>query len=475
MATPVIMPRQGQSVESCIIGSWHKQKGDPVKAGDILFTYETDKATFDETAKVDGTLIDVFFAEGDDVPCLTNVCVIGEPGEDTSPFNPAGESAPAASAPAAGKTDGPASAPATEPAQVSAPEQPGQAAGVAGTAAQPEAVSPRARHLADKSGADLRQAEASGPKGRVIERDVRRLIEEGKWATAAAGEYPAGITGTGIGGRVTVQDVEDRAARAAGPASVRAIEPAAPAGAPAAAAETYTEKHSTIRKVIARAMHASLASMAQLTLNSSFDATDMLGLRSRLKNAAGQGLTEEQGFALAGTIPTINDIILYAVSRVLLRHPACNAHYDDDKMTFFRHVHLGVAIDTPRGLMVPTLFAADTLPLVQITRSVKELAAACQKGTINPDLLKGGTFTVTNLGTLDVESFTPVINPPQTCILGVNNIITRVREKDGVISTYPAMGLSLTFDHRAVDGAPAARFLKDLKQVLENFSLLLMQ
>jgi pyruvate dehydrogenase E2 component (dihydrolipoamide acetyltransferase) len=222
-------------------------------------------------------------------------------------------------------------------------------------------------------------------------------------------------------------------------------------------------------------MHASLASMAQLTLNSSFDATDMLGLRSRLKNAAGQGLTEEQGFALAGTIPTINDIILYAVSRVLLRHPACNAHYDDDKMTFFRHVHLGVAIDTPRGLMVPTLFAADTLPLVQITRSVKELAAACQKGTINPDLLKGGTFTVTNLGTLDVESFTPVINPPQTCILGVNNIITRVREKDGVISTYPAMGLSLTFDHRAVDGAPAARFLKDLKQVLENFSLLLMQ
>lgn len=475
MATPVIMPRQGQSVESCIIGSWHKQKGDPVKAGDILFTYETDKATFDETAKVDGTLIDVFFAEGDDVPCLTNVCVIGEPGEDTSAFNPNGGSAAAGTAAAeqsVASPPEPASAPANIPEPAAAPVLPGQ---TGGAGALPEAISPRARHLAEKSGADLRQAEASGPKGRVIERDVRRLIEHGKWATAAAGEYPAGLAGTGIGGRVTVQDVQDLAAKSAGPASVQAIETAAPAGAPAVAADTYTEKHSTIRKLIARSMHASLAAMAQLTLNSSFDATDMLNLRNRLKNAAGQGLTAEQGFALAATIPTINDIILYAVSRVLLRHPACNAHYDDEKMTFFRHVNLGVAVDTPRGLMVPTLFAADTLPLRQISIAVKELSAACQKGTISPDLLKGGTFTVTNLGTLDVESFTPVINPPQTCILGVNNIITRVREKDGVISTYPAMGLSLTFDHRAVDGAPAARFLKDLKQVLENFSLLLMQ
>ncbi|MDW7658397.1 MAG: biotin/lipoyl-containing protein, partial [Bacillota bacterium] len=151
MATPVIMPRQGQSVESCIIGSWHKQKGDPVKAGDILFTYETDKATFDETAKVDGTLIAVFFAEGDDVPCLTNVCVIGQPGEDTSSFNPGGDSASAAE-PAAAQESAPEQEPAPEPAA----KKPGKAAGVAGTAALPEAISPRAKHLADKSGADLR-------------------------------------------------------------------------------------------------------------------------------------------------------------------------------------------------------------------------------------------------------------------------------------------------------------------------------
>lgn len=180
------------------------------------------------------------------------------------------------------------------------------------------------------------------------------------------------------------------------------------------------------------------------------------------------------GFTLAEKVPTLNDIILYAVSRVLKRHAACNAHYDDEKMTYFNHVHLGVAVDTPRGLMVPTIFAADTLSLAQLSAEVKTAVADCLKGTINPDKLKGGTFTVTNLGTLDIESFTPVINPPQTCILGVNNMVTRVREVGGEIKTYQAMGLSLTFDHRALDGAPAGRFLKDLKQTLENFSLMLM-
>lgn len=451
MATAVIMPRQGQSVESCIIGKWHKQQGDLVQEGDVLFTYETDKATFDETAKVSGTLIAVYFDEGDDVPVLTNVCVIGQPGEDDTPFRPEGaESAAEAK-----------SEPLTEPSPVPTDEIPTQT-----SPALSGAISPRARHLAEKTGADLRQAEATGPKGRIIERDIRQLVDAGKLATPAAqaAGYPAGVAGTGLGGRVTTGDV------------LAAVQPAAPAAAAALAPDDVTtEKHSTIRKVIARSMQASLATMAQLTLNSSFDASDMLGLRSRLKKAAEQGLTAEQGFALAGQVPTINDIILYAVSRVLARHPACNAHYDDEKMTYFRHVHLGVAVDTPRGLMVPTLFQADTLPLSDISRQVKDLSSACQKGTISPDLLKGGTFTVTNLGTLGVESFTPVINPPQTCILGVNTIVTRVREQNGQVTTYPAMGLSLTFDHRAVDGAPAARFLKDLVQVLENFTLLLMQ
>ena len=466
MATPVIMPRQGQSVESCIIGQWHKQKGDPVKPGDVLFTYETDKATFDEAAKAEGTLLAVYFEEGEDVPVLTTVCVIGEPGEDTAAYAPG---AAAADGETAAETDAQAEAGQTgaDTGSASAEAEHG-ADHQLPAGGQVGAISPRARNLAEKTHADVRQAVASGPKGRIIERDVRQLIDTGKLATSAAGAYPAELQGTAIGGRVGVQDVLEGQAR-------KAAEPAAQAKPADAAGETWTEKHSTIRKVIARSMHASLSSMAQLTLNSSFDCSDIMTLRSRLKKAAAEGLLAEQGFPLAASVPTINDILLYAVSRVLSRHPACNAHYDEEKMTYFKHVHLGVAIDTPRGLMVPTLFQADTLPLAQISSQVKALAADCQKGTINPDLLKGGTFTVTNLGTLDIESFTPVINPPQTCILGVNTIVTRVREKDGVIATYPAMGLSLTFDHRAVDGAPAARFLKDLKQVLEHFSLLLMQ
>ncbi|MGI5868560.1 MAG: dihydrolipoamide acetyltransferase family protein [Kiritimatiellia bacterium] len=454
MATPVIMPRQGQSVESCIIGKWHKKAGDAVAVGDILFTYETDKATFDEAASVAGTLLAVFFQEGDDVPCLTNVCVIGEPGEDTAAFAPSGaeaaEAAPAAASAAA------EAAPAA-PAPVAA-----AAAGAAASAPASGAVSPRAKHLAERTGADLRQAQGSGPAGRVIERDVLQLVADGRMATPAAGEHAAGIAGTALGGRVGVADT--LAPAAAAPAAA----PAAPA-LPADAAESWTEKHTTIRKVIARSMHESLATMAQLTLHSSFDATEVLALRKRLKAA------NEKGLALAETVPTLGDILLYAVSRTLPNHPACNAHYDDEKMTYFKHVHLGVAIDTPRGLMVPTLFAADVMSLPEISRQVKALAGDCRKGTISPDLLKGGTFTVTNLGTFGVETFTPVINPPQTCILGVGGLTTRVRANaDGSVGTYQAMGLSLTLDHRAVDGAPAARFLQELVSALENFTLLLM-
>ena len=170
---------------------------------------------------------------------------------------------------------------------------------------------------------------------------------------------------------------------------------------------------------------------------------------------------------------TLNDMILFAVSRVILNHPDLNAHFLDDKMLRFRHVNLGVATDTERGLMVPTVFRADELSLKEISAQTKNVCGMCRTGACSPDLLKDGTFTVTNLGSLGIESFTPVINPPQTAILGVDTVMTRVREKNGEITTYPAMGLSLTFDHRAVDGAPAARFLKELCGALENFTMLL--
>ena len=441
MATVIIMPRQGQSVESCIITAFNKKVGDTVEVGDILFSYETDKSSFDEQSPVAGTVLAIFREEGDDVPCLENVCVIGNAGEDFSEFIPKGEEAAPAPAEAA-------PAEAAAPAAVEA--SPAEAAPVAVTADKPLSISPRARILAEKTHADLLKAIPTGPNGRIIERDVQRLIDLGLTVSPAAKDaYTSPVEGTRLGGRVAVEDLS-RASDA--PAAVEA--------------EYVDEKLPNIRKVIAKSMHASLSTMAQLTLNTSFDATKLLDLRASLKAGA-----EKMGLPNI----TLNDMVLFAVSRVLKNHRALNAHYLDDVMRYFSSVNLGIAVDTNRGLLVPTVFGADKLTLTELARATKSVIGSAQDGSINPDLLKGGTFTVTNLGSLGIESFTPVINPPQTAILGVDNITRRIKEVDGKDVTYSAMGLSLTFDHRALDGAPAAKFLKELCFTLENFDLLLIK
>ena len=456
MAVAVIMPRQGNTVESCIITKWSKQKGDAVKVGDILFSYETDKAAFDEEAKVEGTLLDVFFQEGDDVPCLTNVCVIGAPGESTAEFNPN------SAAPAAEEKKEEA------PAQAAAPE----AAAPAEELAEPVVISgdlkisPRARALAERTGADLSFVRPTGPDGRVIERDVQALLDAGHVVSAAArGAYAGGVEGTGLGGRVTLSDL------AAKPAAAEAAAPAAQAAAVEVGEpndDSYTEPLPNIRKVIARTMHSSLANMAQLTHNITFDCTQIQALRKLFK---------EKGEEMGMNKVSLNDIVMYAVARTLTmpEHRALNANLIDDgkTMKYFNCVNLGMACDTDRGLMVPTIFGADKMSLKQLSDTAKKLAKECREGHINPDYLQGGSFTVSNVGAYGIESFTPVINPPQTGILGVCGITTRVREVNGQIQTYPAMGLSLTYDHRALDGSPASRFLKDLKYNLENFTLLL--
>ncbi|OQB13262.1 MAG: Dihydrolipoyllysine-residue acetyltransferase component of pyruvate dehydrogenase complex [Firmicutes bacterium ADurb.Bin193] len=434
MATPIIMPKQGQSVESCIITKWNKKVGDSVSVGDVLFSYETDKASFEEESKVEGKMLAIFFDEGDDVECLTNVCVIGQEGEDFSVYAPNSE---AEKEPPAEVKE--AVAEEVKPATIEI--QPvSQDGGIK--------ISPRARNLAEKSGVDIKQIAPTGPMGRIIERDVQGAIAEGKLVTVGAKEQYSkssfAVSGTGIGGRVTTADLSSPQAQSV-----------------LASTSQYDEvKLSNIRKLIAKSMHASLSNSAQLTLNSSFDAGDILSFRKKLKENA----------EAAGNINiTITDIIVWAVSRALMKHREFNAHFMGDTMRLFNTANVGIACDTPRGLMVPTLFGADRLSLAEISNSSKALTGACREGTISPDLLTGGTFTVTNLGTLGVESFTPVLNPPQTGILGVCALTERT--KNGV--PYSAMGLSLTFDHRAVDGAPAARFLQEVVHILENFSITL--
>ncbi len=442
MATVVIMPRQGQSVESCIITAFNKKVGDTVEKGDILFSYETDKSSFEEPAPEAGKILAIFREEGDDVPCLENVLVIGNDGEDVSAFAPKADEA---SAPAA--ESAPAEAPvAAAPATASTEPDPEATAGVG-------SISPRARLLAEKTGADLLKAVPTGPNGRIIERDVQKLVDMGLTVSPAAkAGYSAAVEGSGINGKVVLADLNGAAAPA-------------PEAAPAAPVAAYEDvKLSNVRKVIAKSMHASLSNMAQLTLNASFDATKIMELRSSLKSGA-----EKLGLANI----TLNDMVLFAVSRVILNHRDLNAHYLDDVIRYFNTVNLGVAVDTNRGLLVPTVFGAEKLSLNELSKAAKSVITEAQSGTINPDKLQGGTFTVTNLGSLGVESFTPVINPPQTAILGVCTITRRIKDEDGEDVSYPAMGLSLTFDHRALDGAPAAKFLKELCFALENFDLLL--
>lgn len=441
MATPVMMPNVGISVESCILTEWHKKKGDAVKAGDVLFSYETDKSTADEVAEVDGTVLELFFNEGDDIPVMTNVCVIGKEGESVEEFRPKSEEdeAPAAA-------EAPVAAPVAETAPV--------AASAAPAAPQEGFVkcSPRARALAQKAGVDPRFATPTGAEGRVVEKDIRALMASGATATPASVGAYEGQAGTGLGGRFSVNDINA---------------PAAAAASAAPAAAYVDEKMSSVRRAIAKAMNTSLSTIPQLTHSITFDATEIMNFRKKLKAGA-----EALGL---GNI-TLNDMMIFAVSRVLAKpeHKALNANLiDGDTMRYFSGVHIGVATDTDRGLLVPTLFDADKKSLNEISAEAKALFAEAKAGGISPDKLKGASFTISNLGSLGIEHFTPVINPPQTGILGVNTITTRVREENGEIKTYPAMGLSLTYDHRALDGAPASKFLMDLKNTLENFSILL--
>ena len=420
---PVTMPKSGITVESSILTSWSVKVGDTVKVGDIMFSYETDKASFDYQAEVEGEVLALFCEAGDEVPVLSNVAAIGPHGLDASGLSPNG-----------------APAPAVEEVKTAPVAQ--AAAPVATATANAEGkifASPRAKNLAEKLGVDLASATPTGPNGRIIERDIREAS---------------------VNPKVVAEEV-----KAPAPAVKEASAPVAPASDDLKAYKD--EKMSNIRKVIAKNMVLSLSTMAQLTHTISFDCTNVMNFRKFLKDNA----------EILKLPPiTINNIIVYAVSRVLKKHRDLNAHLiNGDTMRYFEHVNMGIATDTPRGLLVPTLFGADTMTLSEIAVKSKKLSTDAIEGKLAPELLTGGSFTISNVGTMGIESFTPVVNPPQTGILGVNTLETRVKiGKDGEIVPYTAMALSLSYDHRALDGAPASRFLKDLKDYLENFSVNLM-
>jgi pyruvate dehydrogenase E2 component (dihydrolipoamide acetyltransferase) len=403
MAVPVIMPRQGQSVETCIISRWFKEEGATVKKGDMLFSYETDKASFDFEAEEDGILLKIIYKEGDEVPVLDTVAFIGEKGEQI------------------GQLQRPEKSEKTE--EISLPETLPEATDIQQElTTEPDIrgyksrISPRARNMAAKHGISFNQVTGTGPHGRIIARDIEAVIQKTGPAEDAAGS-----------------------------------------------SEYEENKLSNIRKIIARKMHESISNSAQLTHHMSADVRKLLELRKKIKNIG----NSQQDI-------TLNDMICFAVIKALEHHPGMNSHFTGESIRRFKKVHLGFAVDTPRGLMVPAVLNASDLSLEDLSSRLHEIASLCHKGSINPEILSStaASFTVSNLGNYDVEMFTPIINLPQVAILGVNTITFRPADiGNGVFGFIPVIGLSLTYDHRAIDGGPATLFLKEIKTQIENFKI----
>ena len=421
MAIPIIMPRQGQSVESCILTAFHKKPGEQVKKGDILFEYETDKASFEEESPDDGVFLGAFFEEGDEIPVLQTVCVIGKEGEDISGF------APESHSPSAKPADEETKEKNQNVTKVETTSETGK------TAERLIRISPRARKKAQIENVPIHELSGSGPNGRIINRDVDKWIERNANKVTQSGVKPKKESETTVTGKQT-----------------------SPETTTDGGGDFEIEPLTNIRKIIANAMHHSLQSSAQLTHHLSADARPLLACRKKAK---------ESGMDI-----TINDFICFAVIKALTKFPRVNAHLNNENLKIFKAVHLGIAVDTDRGLMVPVIKKADELNIKGLSTNMHQLAAACRKGNIDPDLIapESASFTVSNLGNYGVEMFTPVINLPQVAILGVNTIIYRPKPlDDGTIAIIPHIGLSLTYDHRALDGGEASRFVKEVANQIE--------
>jgi pyruvate dehydrogenase E2 component (dihydrolipoamide acetyltransferase) len=462
MAVVVIMPKQGQSVESCIITTLHKKKGDIVKKGEVLFSYETDKASFEEESPADGTVLACFYGEGDEVPVLENMMIIGEPGEDITPLLTVSQEAASGSHPdETGIGVTPPDIQTGEPAAdlstatIASTHSDKTLHGAPVQAGSPENrfISPRAKILAEKNAVSVTQLTGTGPGGRIIEKDVEaylvnrpRMTPLAKKVAVEEGAQPA-ASGTGLAGRSRAVDLS---------APVNTIY----------GVDYEDKKISNMRRLIGKSMYASLQNSAQLTHHLGADARRILDLRKKAKAAQDEG-------RLSVNI-TLNDMVCFAVIKALKKFPEVNSHFLGDSKRYFHKVHLGLAVDTDRGLMVPVLRNADDLSIAGLSGQLKEIAAACRTGSVNPDMLaaEAGTFTVSNLGNYGVEMFTPVINLPQSAILGVNTIVPRPKDLgDGVYAFVPYIGLSLTYDHRSLDGGEATRFLKQIAIEIENLEL----
>ena len=438
MATEILMPKLGLTMTEGTIDEWKKKEGDAVQKGEILFSVATDKLTNDVEAEEDGVLLKILVPEGETVACKTLIGWLGKAGEAV-PGGGASAAAPAA---------------AEAPAAAAAPAASSAAAPAAGTYIP---ATPYAKKLAKEKGFDLSQIPATGYKGVIVAKDVLGFTPAAAPAAAAVKASPlAAKLAADLGidldtvnahGRVLAQDIlaylENTREKAEGGADAR----------------EEVKPMSGMRKAIAKNMLASVQTSPTVTFNLGIDMTEMKRCREQLK---------------AREIKvSYTDLLVKFVAKALTEFPLLNCSVEDNKIIYKHYVNMGVAVALDNGLVVPNIADADKKSLTEISAELKELAKLAREGKLPPEKLRGGTFTITNLGMYGIESFTPIINQPEVAILGVNTMEDKVVVRGGEMVIRPIMNLSLTADHRVVDGSVAAQFLQRVKSLMENPALML--
>jgi pyruvate dehydrogenase E2 component (dihydrolipoamide acetyltransferase) len=424
MATEIVLPQWSMGMADGTIVRWLKQEGELVAEGEPLVEVEAAKVTSEVEAEVSGVLARILVAEGETVPVRTALCVIGTADEartSVSTYVP-----PAASPPAV-------------------------------------QVSPVARRLAQDHGVDLSQMRGSGPEGRIVVEDVQRAIDEATHrasppeASVDVQVIPAArrlakdhsvdlrqVKGSGPGGRITVEDVQRVIATTARPA---------PSIPPASSTTGQIIPLTGMRGTVARRMQQSLQTSAQVTLNTEVDVSALVQLREELKPELGL---------------TYTDLVVKAVALALKEHPRVNSWIEGEQLHLVQDIHIGVAVALDEGLIVPVVRNADRKSLRDIAQETGRLAQSAREGSLTREEVTGSTFSVSNLGQYGVDAFTPIVNPPEIAVLGIGRIYEKLVRVSRGAEWRHVITLSLTFDHRAIDGAPAAAFLQTIGQHLEH-------
>ena len=447
MTIEIIMPPLSQTMDSVVLVEWLKKVGEEVVKGEPLFVIETDKANLDVESPASGILGQVFAMAGEEVKVRSKIGTITAPGESLAAIVQPAQASEQGIAQSSGDKGG---APADQPAG-------SQASGLPAERLNRLFASPRARRLAGELGISLAELKGSGPEAMIVERDVRAYAETRRTTPVATpvarrvaeakGVDLATVMPSQAGSRITRADVE--AALSARQSEAEASQPSE---------EIQWSEMPIIRRTIARRLAESQQAAAEVTLMREVDATELVNLRQRLLEELAEGSSRL----------TYTDLLVSIVARQLKRHPQVNALSDGERIGLSQAVHVAVAIDTERGLVAPVIRDADRKGLLQLAQERADLTSRALEGKVALEELNGGTFTITNLGPLEIDAFTPIINPPQVAILGVGRVRSVPAAYQGEVCIRQMMFLSLTFDHRVIDGAPAARFLRDVARMIEK-------